>query len=120
MAGTHFWSCRGVLVAVALTAPIPLYAQTRDNPPAGLSSSKRMTQDAQGRESWTYTQPAAVFVKYRSVIVDPTTVYEGPDAQFEGIDRADRSRFALIVTDELRSEISKSFAAPAGAQSDTL
>src|SRR3954447_20839361 len=120
MAGTHFWSCRGVFVAVALTAAMPLYAQTRDNAPAALSSSKRMTQDAQGRESWTYAQPAAVFLKYRSVIVDPTTVYQGADAQFEDIDPADRSRFAQIVTDELRSEISRSFAAPAQAQLDTL
>src|SRR3954463_3499910 len=105
MAGTHFWSCRGVFVAVALTAAMPLYAQTRDNAPAALSSSKRMTQDAPGRESWTYAQPRSVFLKYRTVLVDPTTVYEGADAQFDGIDRADRSKFALIVTEELRSEL---------------
>jgi len=120
MTGTHFWSCRGACAALVLITAMPLNAQTRDNAPVALSSSTRMTQDAPGRESWTYAQPAAVFLKYRSVIVDPTTVYEGADAQFEGIDPADRSRFALIVTDELRSEISRSFAAPNRAQADTL
>jgi hypothetical protein len=52
--------------------------------------------------------------------VEPTTVYQGPDAQFDGIDQADRSKYAAIITDELRSELAKSFPAPARAQADTL
>jgi len=79
-----------------------------------------MAQDSPGTESWTYAQPASVFLKYRTVIVDPVTVYTGPDAQFEDIDPADRARFAALVTDELRSEIAKSFPAPAKPQADTL
>ena len=108
------------IAALALIAAMPLSAQTRDNAPAALSSSRKMTQDAPGRESWTYAQPASVFLKYRTVLIDPTTVYQGPDAQFEGIDPADRSRFAQIVTEELRSEIGRSFAVPDRAQADTL
>jgi hypothetical protein len=121
MTGTRFWSPpHAFAAALALTAAMPLAAQTRDSAPAGLSSSKRMTQDARDRESWTYAQPASVFLKYRTVLIDPTAVYQGADAQFEDIASADRSRFATIVTDALRSEIGKSFAAPVRAQVDTL
>jgi hypothetical protein len=112
--------CRLSIAIFALVIAAPLTAQTRDNAPVALSSSKRMTQDAPGRESWTYAQPRAVFLKYRTVLVDPTTVYEGADAQFDGIDRADRSKFALIITEELRSELGKSFAPPTQARADTL
>ena len=79
-----------------------------------------MAQDAPGSESWTYAQPIGVFQKYRSLIVDPMTVYQGPDAQFEGIDPADRSKFAAIITQELRSELAKTFPAPALPQADTM
>src|SRR4051812_9141646 len=89
-------------VALALFAAAPLNAQTRDNAPAALPSSQLMSQDTPGRESWTYVQPASVFLKYRTVLVDPTTVYEGADAQFKDVDLADRSKFAAIVTEELR------------------
>lgn len=95
-------------------------AETHGQTPAGLASSRKMTKDAAGRESWTYIQPTAVFLKYRAVIVDPTAVYDGPDARFEGVDLADRSRFAAMITDALRSEIGKSFPAPARAQTNTL
>jgi hypothetical protein len=79
-----------------------------------------MTQDKPGSESWTYAQPVSRFSKYRTVIVAPTKVYQGPDAQFEGIDPAERAKYASLITDELRSELAKSFPAPAKAQADTL
>lgn len=106
-----------LLVAVPVSAAI---AQTKDNAPVSLPSSRMMTQDKPGTESWTYAQPVERFRKYRTVIVDPTTVYQGPDAQFDGIDQADRSKYAAIITQELRSEIAKSFPSPARAQADTL
>ena len=98
----------------------PLEAQTRDQAPVGLSSSTRMTQDKPNSESWTYAQPRSAFAKYRSIIVAPTAVYEGADAQFDGIDPADRHRYAAMVTEELRSEIGKSFALAPQPQADTL
>ena len=115
MSRTHFLPGCPAAIALALVTAMPTMAsaQTHDNAPVGLSSSRRMTQDSRGGESWTYAQPSAEFLKYRTVIVDPTTVYDGPDAQFNGIDPADRARFAAILTNDLRSEIGKSFAAPA-------
>lgn len=111
----------GALVAALLFGPAPAIAQTEDHAPVGLKSADKMSQDKAGSENWTYAQPRSVFTKYRTVIVDPTAVYNGPDAQFDGsIDAADRSKFAAMVTDELRAELAKTFPAPARAQADTL
>jgi uncharacterized protein DUF3313 len=106
----------GCVLATAVSAT----AQTRDHAPVALQSANRMSQDAPGSESWTYAQPREVFRKYRTVIVDPATVYQGPDAQFDGIEMVDRQRFAAIVTQELQSEIAKAFPVPARPQADTL
>ncbi|MCL6730016.1 DUF3313 domain-containing protein [Sphingomonas hankyongi] len=99
---------------------MPAAAQTRDRAPVSLHSSSKMTQDAPQSESWTYAQPRAIFAKYRTLIVDPAVVYQGPDAQFEGIDYADRAKFASMLTDELRTELAKSFPTPAKPQADTI
>jgi hypothetical protein len=106
--------------AIVLLTAAPVSAQTRDHPPVSMPSAKKMSQDAPGSESWTYAKPVTAFRKYRTVIVDPTTVYQGPDAQFEGIDYADRYRFAAIITQELSSELAKTFPAPPRPQADTL
>lgn len=108
------------LPASALLIVAPAAAQTRDHAPVGLQSAQRMAQDKPGTESWTYAQPVAVFHKYRTLIVDPTVVYNGADAQFDGIEYADRSRFAGIVTRELQAELAKSFPVPARPQADTM
>ena len=108
------------LPAAALLAAAPATAQTRDHAPVALQSATKMAQDSPGSESWTYVQPRDRFLKYRTLIVEPTVVYNGPDAQFEGVDAADRVKFAGIVTNELQSELAKSFPRPARAQADTL
>jgi hypothetical protein len=110
----------GAVSLISLLFAAPVSAQTKDHAPTALSSSAKMAQDKQGSESWTYAQPVAVFTKYRTVIVDNATVYHGPDAQFDGIEPADRSKFAAIITDELRSELAKTFPTPARPQADTL
>jgi Protein of unknown function (DUF3313). len=108
------------LPAIVLLAGAPAGAQTKDHAPVSLPSARVMAQDKPGSESWTYSQPRSVFAKYRSVIVDPTTVYQGADAQFDDIDSASRQKMASVITSELRQEIAKSFPSPAKPQADTL
>ena len=110
----------GAVSLISLLVAAPLSAQTKDHAPTALPSASKMSQDKPGTESWTYAQPVQVFTKYRTVIVDNTTVYRGPDAQFDGIDPADREKYAGIITQELRSEIAKTFPTPARPQADTL
>ena len=107
-------------IPALLLAAAPAMAQTKDHAPVALPSAGLMSQDKPGTESWTYAQPTSVFTKYRTVIVDPTTVYQGPDAQFDGVDPADRNNYAAIITGELRNEIAKTFPSPARPQADTL
>ena len=111
----------GALAAALLASASTALAQTEDRAPVALQSSSKMSQDKKGSESWTYAQPRDVFTKYRTLIVEPTTVYNGPDSQFDGdISPADRAKFAAILTDALQSELAKSFPAPAQPQADTL
>jgi len=111
---------RVALPAIVLLTAVPAGAQTRDHAPVSLQSARKMAQDKPGTESWTYAQPRTVFQKYRTLIIDPTVVYQGPDSQFEGIEPADRARYAQMITQELRTEMAKSFPTPARAQADTL
>ena len=53
-------------------------------------------------------------------MIPAAVVYQGPDAQFQGISPADRAKFADMVTQELRREMAKSFPSPAKPQADTL
>jgi hypothetical protein len=112
---------RAAIPAAILLLAAPAIAQTQDHAPVDLPDAQLMAQDKAGSESWTYVNPSANFTTYRNVIVDPTTVYTGPDAQFGDISQADRDQFALLMTDELRSEITKSIPAPSGPPTaDTL
>jgi len=119
MTDQRFLGCLA-LASSALLVAVPASAQTRDQAPVALPSAAKMSQDRAGSESWTYVQPVSVFAKYRTVIVEPTTVYRGPDAQFDGVDPADRNNYAAVFTQELRQEIAKTFPAPAKPQADTL
>ena len=112
--------CLTALPIAALVVVAPASAQTKDHAPVALKSSSKMTQDKANSESWTYVQPREVFSKYRTVIVEPTAVYQGPDSQFDGIDSADRYKAASVITAELRQELAKTFPSPATAQADTL
>ncbi len=112
---------RAAIPAAILLLAAPAIAQTVDHPPVDLPDAQLMSQDKAGSESWTYVNPSANFTTYRSVIVDPTLVYTGPDAQFGDISQDDRNKFAALMTAELQSEIGKSFPAPSGAPgADTL
>ena len=118
MSGTAL--TRFAIPAVALLNAVPVNAQTKDHAPVALESAAKMVQDKADSENWTYVHPTKGFTQYRTVIVDATTVYNGPDAQFDGITPEDRAKYAAAITDELRMELAKTFPAPARAQADTL
>ena len=105
------------VVAALLMAP-PAFAQTTDRAPVDLPAAQLMTPGA--GESWTYIDPSAVFAKYRTVIVDPGTVYDGPDAQFNEVALSDRAKYADIMATELRTEIAKSFPSPTTIDQNTM
>lgn len=111
---------RFCLSLLLLTLPMAASAQTKDHPPASLPSSARMKQDSPKSESWTYAKADLRLSDFKSVMIEPTVVYTGPDAQFDGVDLPDRQKFAQMVTEALQSELAKSFAVVTAAEPDTL
>ena len=111
---------RYCLILLALAASASALAQTRDHAPTALPSAGRLKQDRSNGESWTYAKPGLRLGAYRSIMIQPTVVYSGPDAQFEDVDNADRQRYAGIVTQALREELAKSFTLVNTARADTL
>lgn len=111
---------RVALLSLLLILPMTASAQTRDHAPSSLPSSSRLKQDKARSESWTYAKPGLRLGDFRSVMIAPTIVYSGPDAQFDGVDGADRQKYARIVTDALREELAKSFPIVAAPAADTL
>jgi len=109
------------LSLLILAVPAAALAQTKDHAPTSLPSSSRLRQDSPRSESWTYAKPGLKLGAYKKMMIAPTIVYSGPDAQFDGVDGADRQKYARIVTDALRSELAKSFTVVnSGAGADTL
>jgi hypothetical protein len=100
---------KGAMPAAALLLAMPAVAQTQDHAPVDLPDASLMNQDKAGSESWTYVNPSANFTTYRNVIVDPASVYTGPDAQFGDISQDDRAKYAAIMADELSSDVAKAF-----------
>ena len=95
------------LIALAITAwPLaPVAAQTQDHAPSQLGSAPRLRHDK--GEAWNYVKPGLNLSRYTAILVDPATVYTGPDAQFANVPVADRKQFADIITVALRGELSK-------------
>lgn len=107
--------------AILLALPVvPAVAQTQDHAPVGLPSSAKMTKDDAKGESWSYIKPDLDLRKYGKVIVDQTAVYRGADAQFSSVTPENRTKFAGIVTEELRNELAQSFPIVTKADANTL
>lgn len=106
------------LVLAGCLMPIGALAQTSDHAPTTLSSSAKL-QHGKG-ETWNYHKPGLNLTPYRSILIDPTAVYTGPDAQFDGIAPADRTKFAALLTETLRTELARSPGLASKAGADVL
>lgn len=106
-----------VVLASSLTTTGAL-AQTQDHAPQALASARSLAHDK--KESWTYVKPDLHLGHVTSVLIDPTAVYRGPDAQFDDIPEADRDKYAQILTQAIRSEMSKSFAVVTAPAADAV
>lgn len=99
---------RSLCSAAILLSPTTVLAQATEHAPVALDSADELAQDKPKSESWTYAKPGLNTASYKQLMIEPTAVYDGPDAQFDGIDPKDRKKFAEIMTKELREELAKS------------
>jgi len=103
--------------SIAVT-PLPVLAQTQDHAPSDLASSSRLNH-AKG-EAWNYVKPGLDLARYRTVLIEDTQVYTGADAQFDNIKPEDRTHFAALLTQALRSKLATSPGLAARAGADVL
>jgi hypothetical protein len=93
----------GSALAIAGAMAVGACSSDSDNSkPTGLQSSARLAPDTKIHGAWIYRAPQANFSKYKTVIIDPVTLYNGPEANFGDATPADRQKYADIVTAELR------------------
>lgn len=112
---------RRCLIVTALTAlPTVAFAQAKDHAPVNLQAATQMKHDSAKSESWTYAKPGLKFSRYESLMIEPTIVYAGADAQFDDVKPEDQRKFAALVTAALRSELAKSFKIVTSPGPDTL
>ena len=111
-----------IIALTTVTFAAGALAQTRDHAPVAMHSSAKMGQDRPNSESWTYINPDLSLGKYDAIVIKPTAVYKGADAQFGSISTKDRQRFAEIFTEALDKELSQVYPVvpKAGPKSFTL
>ncbi|WP_395398076.1 DUF3313 domain-containing protein [Novosphingobium sp. BL-8A] len=108
-----------VLIVLAGSLPVThALAQTQDHAPQALYSALSLEHDK--KESWTYVKPGLHLGNVTSVLIEPTAVYRGPDAQFDGIPEADREKYAQILTEAIRNEMGKSFEVVSAPAADAV
>jgi hypothetical protein len=113
-------AARASVATVALLISVQLPAQAGQPASGDASPPSQTSVGSAGSETWTYIKPSVNLTKYRTVIVDSPMVYQGADAQFDGIDPAEREKYAGIMNDALRTELAKSFPTPATPGANTL
>ena len=88
---------------------------------SGLSSASVLTPNTQGPANMPYRYGAPVnWQNYTKAILDPVTVYEGPDAQFGTISKADQEELASYMQTQFYKKLSKRFDMIGTADASTL
>ncbi|WP_380874533.1 hypothetical protein ACFB49_48570 [Sphingomonas sp. DBB INV C78] len=105
-----------ILIAALLVLPLPALAA---QPPAAVPGAAKMKPDA-GKESWTYRKDGLNLKSYDKIIIDPTAIYHGKDAQFEDVNAADQAKFAQLVTQSVQEEVAKKMEIARAAGPGTL
>lgn len=108
------------LSALAVVAMLAACASPQPMPYAGLQSAPLLRPS--GRDDSKYTpyrlSRQVNWARYGSVIVDPVTIYQGPDQQFEDVSDADKDTLAADMqrqfTDALKSRFNVATAAAPG------
>jgi hypothetical protein len=77
--------------------------------PQSLRSSPQLTEDAAGRDSWSYRKTAGDLTRFKTFIVEPTVVSTEPGSSWGKASDADKQKYADLFTNALRAEIGRSY-----------
>jgi hypothetical protein len=107
-------ACLGLLAGCAPTRPVAY---------KNLSSATeltRNTQDKSGHVPYRYTAPDSDWSRYHSVLIDPVTIYRGPDQQFGRLSDADKTQLANYMQAQFAQALKLHYAVVASPGADTL
>lgn len=110
--------------AILLTLSVVLTG-CASNPPvryAGIDSAAKMTAnqgDDANRIPFKYAT-AVDWSKYRSIIIEPVTIYQGKDGQFNDMPASDRQRLASYMQEKFTEALSPRFRNVTTVSPDTL
>lgn len=77
-------------------------------PPPDIGSASQLVADAE-RDSWTYSNPAAQFGRYKRFLIEDTVVHNDPQAKWAKTTPETRQKFAGYLTSALRREMQKHY-----------
>lgn len=89
---------------------------------SGLSSSSQLApnpRDDTGRVPYSFTTQVD-WSKYRSIIIDPVVIYQGPDQQFEKMSATNKAAIASYMQTRFTERLKSRFALATKPAADTL
>jgi hypothetical protein len=113
-------SCFVLLGAASVLAGC---ATTRPVAYQGLESSAKLQPNDQGKhghEPFVYNTPAVDWHRYTSFILDPVTIYQGPDQQFEKISDDDKSDLANYMQAQFEQKLRQRYSEASVPDTSTL
>ena len=91
-------------MALALAA-----CATTPPPSQALSSSAFLRPTSDKTRPYAYRRPDVNFAAYSRVMIPPTAIYSGPDAQFGKMSAADRQALAIYMHQEFSKVLGRRF-----------
>jgi hypothetical protein len=106
--------------AMALTACSSYSEKKAEERPQGLQSTSMLKSDQAIAGAWTYKNQQANLAVYKRIMIDPVTVYQGPEANFKDIEPADQAKYAAAVRDSFTKVIRTKYQVVGGAAPDVI
>ncbi|PWC52647.1 hypothetical protein TSO221_13540 [Azospirillum sp. TSO22-1] len=78
--------------------------------PADMASVSAMRQDPDRPGAWLYKVQNVDFKQYSRFIIEPATIYRGPEASFAGMSDGQLNELATMLTAESRRALGDSYA----------
>lgn len=110
------------LLAAVLCVPLVACGSPEPVAYSGIESSSQLVpnrQDDPGRMPYRYATPVD-WRAYKSLIMDPVTIYRGPDNQFGDMSDADKATLASYMSSQFTEKLRHRFVITTGPVPDTL
>ena len=102
--------CFGALIGVLTIAGLAgCTSPEMTQRPADMASVSAVRQDPDRPGAWLYKAQNVDFRPYTRFIVEPATIYRGPEASFAGLSDAQLSELAAMLTAESRRALGDSY-----------